>query len=62
MRQNWRWWVRGVLADETAASGVEYALLIGLIAMVIFSAVTTFGSTVYTRLFLTASTLIPGGS
>jgi Flp pilus assembly pilin Flp len=61
MTRIWRWWVRGVLADEDAASGVEYALLIGLIAMVIFGAVTAFGQTVLNNLFVAAASL-PLGS
>lgn len=61
MTSMWRWWVKGFLADADAASSVEYALLIGLIAMVIFSAVSTFGSTVYNSLYVVASTL-PLGS
>jgi Flp pilus assembly pilin Flp len=61
MTSMWRWWVKGFLAEADAASGVEYALLIGLIAMVIFSAVSTFGSTVYNKLYVVASAL-PLGS
>jgi len=61
MTSTGRWWVRDFLADEDAASGVEYALLISLIAMAIFSAVGTFGSTVYNKLFVVAAAL-PLGS
>ncbi|OGP70554.1 MAG: hypothetical protein A2Z73_00525 [Deltaproteobacteria bacterium RBG_13_60_28] len=61
MTSIWCRWVKGFLANADAASGVEYALLIGLIAMVIFSAVSTFGSTVYNSLYVLAAAL-PIGS
>jgi Flp pilus assembly pilin Flp len=42
------------LKDETGAAAVEYAILVSLIAMVIFTAVTLFGLQVHS-LFNTAN-------
>ena len=62
MKKNWRQMVMAFLADSEAAVSSEHALLITLIAMVIFAGVTLFGNTVYTRLYQTSLALLPFGS
>jgi pilus assembly protein Flp/PilA len=46
------------VGDEEGASAVEYALLVGLIAVVIVGAVTTLGTKIES-LFNTAATALP---
>jgi len=46
------------IGDEEGASAVEYALLVGLIAVVIVGAVTTLGTKIST-LFTTAASKLP---
>jgi Flp pilus assembly pilin Flp len=62
MNQIRRCLVRGFLADEEAAVSSEHALLLTLIAVGIFGALTLFGSTVSTKLYTTSIALLPFGS
>ena len=57
-----RYLAKGFLADEEAAISSEHALLLTLIAVAIFAALTTFGSTVSTTLYQTSIRLLPFGS
>ncbi|MHB8066883.1 MAG: Flp family type IVb pilin [Desulfobaccales bacterium] len=62
MMKNWHRRILAFLAEPEAAVASEYALLIGLIAMVIFGAVGLFGSTVYNSLYRTSIAVLPFGS
>ena len=57
MDLTWLREARGFPADEEAAVGVEYGLLIALIALAIFGAVGTFGTTVYNSFYALIYTL-----
>ena len=52
--------VKNFVRDEEGASAVEYGLLVALIAVAIFAAVQTLGTTL-TGTFTSASTKIGGG-
>ncbi len=62
MRKNWRQRILAFIADAKAAVSAEYALLIGLIAMVIFASVGFFGTMVYNQLYQVSITLLPFGN
>ena len=51
-------WIRKFYQDDSGASAVEYAILIGLIALVIIVAVAIFGSAVK-GLFSKANEIFP---
>ncbi len=53
--------VRGLLAQDDAASMIEYALLIGLVALVVAATLLSLGSAVRNR-FSSASACLAGGS
>jgi Flp pilus assembly pilin Flp len=54
--------VTGFLADAEAAVGAEHAILLALIAVAIFGAVSTFGTTVSNTLYTTSIAMLPFGS
>ena len=51
-------WIRKFFQDDSGAGAMEYAILIGLIATVIISAVAMFGSSVK-ELFSKANEIFP---
>ncbi|MEW6659494.1 MAG: hypothetical protein AB1424_12615 [Thermodesulfobacteriota bacterium] len=62
MNQKWRRLFLSFLVDTKAAVSSEHAILLTLIALGIFAAVTLFGNTVYTKLYQTSMTVLPFGS
>jgi pilus assembly protein Flp/PilA len=62
---NWMYltaWVRARVNDDRAASLVEYALLVALIALVCIAAVTLLGSAASNKFSLIASGVSGAGS
>jgi Flp pilus assembly pilin Flp len=62
MNQKWQRIIMSFLADARAAVSSEHALLLTLIALGIFFAVTFFGTTVSQTLYQTSISLLPFGS
>lgn len=51
--------LRAVWADEAAPTAVEYAIMVGMIAVVIIAAVGTLGQTVLINLFQRTAAAMP---
>jgi Flp pilus assembly pilin Flp len=62
MIQKWQRMIMSFLADAKAAVSSEHALLLTLIALGIFAAVTLFGNTVSNKLYQTSIAILPFGS
>ena len=65
MNLNWNYitsWVRAHIKDDRAASLVEYALLVALIAVVCIAAVSLLGSSAATKFSTVGSAISGAGS